>query len=291
MPVRNVALFVGQAIESILNQTYTEFEFVIIDDRSNDGTYEILQHYANSDRRIRVFRGEKKGFVACLNQGLKLCLGSYIARMDGDDLAEPNRFELQMGFLLANRNIGVCGSWIRLFGAKNETWHYRQNDEQIKNLMIFKRSGFGHNSVILKKEVYERFPYEAAFEFCEDYRLWCNIVSKSNIKLYNLPKVLTYYRIHDKQTIATKQNLQKALRERILHNFLNDLNIDLNKDEFLLFNKVRDSSTQLSDIEKSRAVGVFKKIEAKTKLRFDDIYGIFAQQLSLRGIEWKTPRH
>ena len=116
MPVFNTAPYLALAIESILNQTFSDFEFLIFDDSSTDNSLEIIKKYALIDDRIVYFHNDKnQGLVECLNQGIKISRGDYIARMDSDDISELYRLENQIAFLQENKEIGIVGGWIEIF--------------------------------------------------------------------------------------------------------------------------------------------------------------------------------
>ena len=120
MPVFNGEAFVKEALESILNQSFKQFEIVVINDGSTDKTQEIVTRLASKDARIRLINHPKNsGLIPCLNEGLELAQGNYIARMDADDIAHPIRLQRQFEFLESNPQVIVCGSYIRLFGEKS----------------------------------------------------------------------------------------------------------------------------------------------------------------------------
>src|SRR5579862_9209527 len=109
MPAYNCERYLAAAVESILSQTFRDFEFVIIDDGSTDGSAQILDRFAASDKRVRVFHQQNTGYVIALQNGLKLCTGEYIARMDADDIALPTRFEKQYDYFLRNPKTALVG--------------------------------------------------------------------------------------------------------------------------------------------------------------------------------------
>lgn len=279
MPVKNVGPYIDEAISSILQQSFTDFEFVIVDDHSEDNTWQRLQYWANKDSRIQLHPAEARGVAACLNQGLDVIQSPFVARMDGDDIAVPERFETQMQLLSDRPDVDVCGSWIRLFGAKEEVWHYREHDEQIKNLMLFKRSGFGHNAVILRREVYQKFRYEHAFDFCEDYRLWCKIAGNSDYKFYNIQRALVDYRIHTEQVIATRQEIQAKLRARILFDFIRDLGVECNDREFALYQNVRDGKVLSHAQDIQTFCRFWRALSRLSAVRFPDKYNVIEQYM------------
>ncbi|MHC1732039.1 MAG: glycosyltransferase family 2 protein [Bacteroidales bacterium] len=122
MPTRNAEKYLKEAIDSILNQKFSDFEFIIIDDNSIDHTINIINSY--HDDRIKIYSGECRGISAALNLGIKKSSGEYIARMDADDISLPERFEQQINFLEQNPDIGICGT--RVFTLSSNE-HYDEN--------------------------------------------------------------------------------------------------------------------------------------------------------------------
>jgi glycosyltransferase involved in cell wall biosynthesis len=130
MPVYNTEMYLKEAIDSILNQTFRDFEFIVINDGSTDSTSDIIESY--SDPRIIYLQNEKNlGVATSLNKGLSIAKGTYIARMDGDDVSRCDRLEKQVAFMDANPEIGVCGTWLETIGDRNEVWSPPRNHDQI----------------------------------------------------------------------------------------------------------------------------------------------------------------
>ncbi|MFQ3197435.1 MAG: glycosyltransferase involved in cell wall biosynthesis [Paraglaciecola sp.] len=225
LPVFNAAAYLPQCIESILKQSYDDFELIIVDDGSCDSSLLIMYEYAQKDDRIIIVKNrENQGLISVLNNVVILCKGKYIARMDADDWSEPNRLATQVDYLDKHDRVAIVGSWIRLFGQKNETWHYRQHDEFIKALLLFKTNGFPHNSIICRKFVFEKFKYNVSYPYIEDTELWIRIMLDApRIKFANIPIVLTHYRISDNQTSAKHKVMQDDGYIQIITNILQRL--------------------------------------------------------------------
>ncbi|HAS7841575.1 TPA: glycosyltransferase family 2 protein, partial [Vibrio cholerae] len=134
MSVYNGEKYLGEAIDSILKQTFSDFEFIIINDGSTDKTLEIIKSYMKKDDRIVLVSRENKGLIVSLNEGLDLAKGQYIARMDADDISIKSRFEKQIEFLDSNPDIGVCGTWVEVFGEniKSKKWKMPTQDPDLK---------------------------------------------------------------------------------------------------------------------------------------------------------------
>lgn len=213
MPVFNGAKFLQQAIDSILNQTYTDFEFIIIDDGSSDESAAIIAKSASVDKRIKFLQNKKNsGICVTLNNGLDVAKGEYIVRMDCDDISEPNRIEEQVTFMDSHREYGVVGSKIRIFGEGIQKSYIFDFDEDwrmnIAN-MIF-ATCVAHPAVIIRKEVLTayRIQYEDSFRGMEDFYMWWNISKYAKISNIQLP--LLNYRKHEKQ--VTKKVIDNAFR-------------------------------------------------------------------------------
>ena len=183
MPAYNAEKYIGQAIESILNQTYSNFEFIIINDGSNDKTKEVILSYKD-DRIIYLENERNSGIVVTLNKGLEKANGEYIARMDADDIAEPNRFEKQIKYLDKNIEIDVLGSGICTFGEniKSKKRLFTTNADQLKAELIFS-SCIAHPTVMIRKNILEKYnlKYDLNFAGAEDYCLWWEIAKVSKI--------------------------------------------------------------------------------------------------------------
>ena len=198
MSVYNAELYLEDAIESILNQTYKDFEFIIINDGSTDKSLEIIEKCRRQDKRIVLITRENKGLVASLNEGIRISKGEYIARMDADDISLLSRFEEQISFMKTNLDIAICGSSVQLFNEdeKFSISRYPQKDNEIKFTLMF-MSSFAHPSVMIRRAVFDTLKYEN-LEHAEDYQLWTDIAI-ANFKMANLDKVLLKYRWHDEQ--------------------------------------------------------------------------------------------
>ncbi|NYT46272.1 glycosyltransferase [Alcaligenaceae bacterium] len=207
MSVYNGERFLAPAIESILNQSLSDFEFIIIDDGSADASLAVLNEYAGFDKRIRVISRENRGLISSLNEAIGLARGSWIARMDADDIALPTRFEKQMGWL-RQTGADVCGGCVQLIGTTpRRVWSYHTSNEAIRIRMLF-GSPFAHPTVIIRASVARRYAYNTNAAYVEDFDLWARLAME-NVPMTNYPDVVLKYRIHSEQTTATKQQQQR----------------------------------------------------------------------------------
>jgi glycosyltransferase involved in cell wall biosynthesis len=210
MSVFNGEAFLAESVESILKQTFHDFEFLIVDDGSTDTTAEILSKYAASDARIRVIRHENRGRAESLNIGIRLAAGDYIARMDADDIALPGRFALQMEFLERHVEVGVLGGAVELINPQGqglETIRPPLEDEAIRSVML-EYNPIYHPTVMMRKDaVLAAGGYRRALLDADDFDLWLRIGEHS--QLANLDHTLLKYRIHGSQ--VTVRNMRHQI--------------------------------------------------------------------------------
>lgn len=216
MPVYNAERFLKEAMDSILGQTFSDFEFIIIDDASTDSSVDIIRSY--NDSRIRFYQNEiNKGVAATLNRGLDLANGEYIARMDSDDISLPERLYEQVQYMDIHKDIAVIGCGVRLFGAKSEIRLFSEESVQLNVDLLF-NSCFAHPSVMMRASIFgkEGFHYDDNFSAMEDYELWVRTIERYRIA--TIPSILLKYRIHSNQVsqcITTKLMSQmRKLKER-----------------------------------------------------------------------------
>jgi len=222
MPVYNASLFVGEAIQSILTQSFNDLEFLIIDDGSSDNTIEVINSF--TDPRIQLIVNDHNiGVAASLNRGLSLVKSEYVARMDADDISDKYRLEKQISFMDDNLDIGVSGSWIRLFGDQPRVIERTPiGREKVKAYLLFDNPLY-HPTVIIRKSFFIKYglQYDPTFNRTEDYDLWLR--ASRHFFLDNIPEPLLMMRHHGKsitnkaQTEMTEQT--KQLLKRALHEF------------------------------------------------------------------------
>ena len=205
MPVRNGERYIKESIDSVLNQTLTDFEFLIIDDGSTDRTVEIIQGY--TDKRIRLVRKEHQ-FIQNLNEGLELASSSYIARMDADDIMHTERLRIQLKRMKKNPDITVCGTWAKIFSDKGNERNVSHLGYVIIHepvLELLKYNMLLHPSVMIKKEFLLNHHIEYQNYPCvEDYKLGFDIAKAGGI-LFVEPQELLMFRRSDTQVTVTKK--------------------------------------------------------------------------------------
>lgn len=213
MPVFKTASYLREAMDSILSQSFTDYELIVLNDCSPDNADEILDTY--SDSRIVRYKGEKNvGLSNILNVGIGMARGKYVARMDSDDLSCPDRLRIQVDFLESHPDIDLVSVGMQLFGAKEEVWIREQNPDKVKINALF-HSPILHASSMWRRERFEKNGLRFRQEMVpsEDYDLWTRALVKG-LKLVNLRQVLYKYRIHPAQ--ATTRTDLTAEKDRIV---------------------------------------------------------------------------
>ncbi len=211
MSVYNGEKYLKSAVESILGQSFGDFEFIIVDDGSTDRSLDLLKAFQKQDERIKIISRGNKGLISSLNEGIKLAEGDYIARMDADDISKTTRLEKQLKYMEEN-NLMVCGTWaegIDSLGNKIKDMDYPPSEKKIKSFSLL-HNPFIHPSVMFRKDIFEKVGgYKKFFKHIEDYELWTRIVFK--YKTGNIPEALLEYRLHNDQ-ITQRRNLQMRLK-------------------------------------------------------------------------------
>jgi glycosyltransferase involved in cell wall biosynthesis len=254
MPVYNGAEYLKEAIQSILDQTFTEFEFIILDDGSTDESRQIIAGF--QDPRIRFIQNEKNlGLVATLNVGLNHAAGKYIARMDQDDIALPHRFQQQVDFLQANLDYVMCGTTVHYIGNKDER-KFPRSDDQIKVGLIF-GCPFAHPTVMIRRSVLETtgLRYDEQYKHAEDYGLWMELAIHG--KMINLEEKGLRYRIHDKQYSVTFKEAMAASCANIRKKYMKYLGVEMSEADEKLFDWVTKREISYSDEAAMERVGSF----------------------------------
>lgn len=217
MSVRNGGNYLQECLRSILNQSYRNFELIVINDASTDNTAEILKNL--KDKRLKIItNNKKKGLTKSLNLALKIASGLYIARMDHDDISQINRFKIQTDFLAKHKEIGVLGSSVYLIDQQGKKRGVKKfpfrNKEILKQL--FKYNPLRHSTVMLRKDLITKFgSYDEKLDGAEDYDLWLRLAKYT--KLANIGLPLLSYRIHGDRVSEKEEKkvLVSAYKARI----------------------------------------------------------------------------
>lgn len=265
MPVYNCVAYIKQSVESILAQTFTDFEFFIIDDHSTDGTYEYLQTL--TDARIQLIRKpQNSGYTVSLNMGLDMAKGEYVARMDGDDIALPERFAKQVSFMDNRKDVAVCGTCYRILGT--DTIIQMPLTNEAAKIVSIMHVPVAHPTVFIRHSVLtnHQFIYNEKLAPAEDYDLWTRILEVGKIE--NLPEVLLLYRQHSQQESMTKyKNLiesaveirQKQLSKSLhfshkKYSVLFAISVLTKQPEIINASSIKKIATLLVEMEKNNAI-------------------------------------
>ncbi|HVX84635.1 MAG TPA: glycosyltransferase [Phycisphaerae bacterium] len=210
MAVYNALPFLPQTLDSVLNQTFTDFEFLIINDGSTDRSGEILRTYAARDPRIRLIERENRGFVASLNQGLDLAHGEFLARIDADDLCTPTRLADQVAYLRAHPDCVLVGGFVQLIDAKNRplrTLRLPVDHADIDRYQLAGHTSIPHPVATFRLAAAKALGgYNPRYESAEDLDLWLRLAEVGAI--HNIPRVLVQYRQHDNSMSSTHSQAQ-----------------------------------------------------------------------------------
>ncbi len=247
MPVYNGEKYLKDAIESIIGQDFTDFEFLIINDGSTDGSGTIMASY--SDPRIHIVNNEKNiGLVNSLNKAMELAFGEYIVRMDCDDISLKNRLSVQVKFMDANQNFGASGSYYYLLrNGTKAIVDFPLKENEIKCFMIF-NCPIAHPSAIIRNSLIKKYnlKYSSDYLHSEDYDLWSRMSEISGLS--NLSDVLLKYRVHANQITgsthlaSTRYKSVNAIRSR----HLKKMGVEPSEKEMLVHNLVSDGETPTS---------------------------------------------
>lgn len=225
MPTYNCGEYIHFAVNSILKQSFKEFEFIIVDDGSTDNTEEIVNSI--KDSRIRYFRLEHKGFIDSANFGISVASSEWIARMDADDIALPERFEKQVDYLNKNPELSFISCWYSVFRGTKNSYIVRTpvtHDQILKQLAL--HSVICHPGVIFNKKDFD-LADKYVFDTREDYDLWLRM--KDRVSFYNYPEVLMFLRERknslSRNSYISNIRLMKNSQDRYL-DLKNDFGID-----------------------------------------------------------------
>lgn len=256
LPCYNSDAYIGDAIQSILNQTYDNYELIIINDGSSDNSVDIIKSF--DDKRIHYVENPKNlGLIQSLNKGIKLAQGEYIARMDADDIAFPNRFEEQVNYLDTHETVSLIGSgYITIPGNKT---FVPLESPKIWDMLV--RNRFAHPTVMFRKSDFldRGLLYDENYSSAEDYELWSRALIKG-LQCKNLQRVLLKYRQHPKSITATKRQEMTETNQKVKANLLSVLTSDAELQNFLLL-VAKASKSSLSLINFFLRLKKFLKIK------------------------------
>ena len=254
MPLFNNERYVGQAIQSLLSQSYTDFELFVVDDASNDKILQIVKSF--SDSRIRILHNhQNQGIVYSRNKGLEVAKGSFIAPFDSDDVAMPEKFGKQIDFLKTHPEYGMIGSWAKQINEEGKLlktkWKLDAAPQNIPSILLF-RNYFVQSAVVLRRECIPEGGYKPGYDIVEDYAMWFDVSQKN--KVGNFPEYLIQYRIHSQSSTALDDERLKRCEAKVFQHIYNQLGIEINDKASLLLQKIKigkkiHSLMELGEIE------------------------------------------
>ena len=267
MPVYNAQKTLRASLNSILSQTFQDFELVIIDDGSTDSCLDILSSY--NEKRIRLISlGSNHGLIYSLNLAISLSTGEYIARQDADDISHPTRLERQVYYLDRNPDKALCGTWFKTIGdVRFKRICPPIKAGEVKALLLF-HSPIGHPTVMIRKSCLEKFKldYDSDYKYAEDYDLWTKIAD--HFEISNIPEFLVDYRIHQNQSSEQFKNEQRETANRVRIRELHKFYPIANSDEEILHLKICNHDLRSSkEILKKAESWLLKLLEVNTKTR------------------------
>lgn len=287
MPVYNGLPYLDEAIDSILSQTLSDFEFICIDDASTDGSAEVIA--AVQDPRWRWVRNRKRsGLSATLNHGLRMARGKYWARMDADDISLPRRLEAQAAFLDISPEVSAVGAWAQTIGLPSEqTWKMAAASEEVQAELLF-NSALVHSTVMLRRKDFlsHGLRYNPKVERAQDYDLWERAAKR--LRFANLQEVLLHYRIHPGQVGhafgAEQAQTAAAVRARQLKR----LGLRATKRELELHNEVSTWKFETNSTYLRRVEAWLRSIERANQRK--TIYDVNALRTVLERRWWAACR-
>ena len=217
LPCYNAESYIQEAIESILQQTHTNLELIVIDDGSTDGSLKIIRALAATDDRVKIIARENRGLIASLNEGIAVAQGDYIARMDADDISLPDRLSRQLTYLQQHQLDLVGGSILRFYpgtSRRERRKDYPESHDELVACLLSIKSRLPHPAVLAKKSLLLQHPYNPRYKYAEDYALWLELALSGDCRFGNLPEIVLRYRAHATQVTATNRRDNRAAKKQ-----------------------------------------------------------------------------
>ncbi|MBW4618436.1 MAG: glycosyltransferase [Cyanosarcina radialis HA8281-LM2] len=278
MPVYNCERYLREAVESVLNQSFTDFEFVIINDASTDSTDEILAEFARQDERIIILENQENlGLTGSLNKGIDRARGEYIARQDADDISLPERLKKQVALLDSNSEVVLVSCNIEKINAEGKPFAIMERAcpaNLVAWYLLFYNRLSGHSQVMFRRKTVNMLGgYSKKYPYCEDYELWCRLAGVGIVRI--LPEVLLQQRFHSTSVSAKKQAEQKQdILELARSNIKQLTELDLSPSEIENLNSFWVGHTKSANFLDSSNLRHFNA-------QMQDILKVFVQKKSL----------
>lgn len=273
MPVYNGELFIEEAIDSILSQTFSNFILLIINDNSTDGTQEIIERYLKQDNRVKYLKNDiNLGAAISRNIAIDLATTEYIALMDADDKAITTRFEKQLNFLKSHPEIGVCGAGFQFFGDKDRVIKHSEKHDEIK-VDFLSHCAIQNSTAMLRRLSLGNLRFDENMIVAEDYSLWSQLIAKT--KFHNLQEVLVLYRWHEKNISQTEGGKLEAYEFTVRTRQLERLDIhpdDPNLAHYIFAISLKRNESKESIIKTIKAANELKLKNKKYKYFNQEIF-------------------
>lgn len=239
MPVYNAKAYLAEAIDSIISQTFTDWELILVNDGSTDKSEEIILSY--SDKRIKYLKNsENKGIIYTRNLMIEIAEGEYIAFLDSDDISMPDRLNEQVSFFENNSDYALCGTWSTMIdkdGKQIRKINMPSSYEDIRCSLLFINT-FVQSSIMIRREVLVKYPYDKNYPVAEDYELWCRLSRLHKLK--NLPVHLTKYRWHGNNISESRKAQMDSLVKDIYKRELSFIGVNPSDEELSLHAAIKD---------------------------------------------------
>ncbi len=208
LPFYNAETALAESVESVLSQTFTDFELLLVDDGSTDGSRGIAERYARADSRVRIHsRRENRGLAATLNEGIAKTRGRYVARMDADDRSLPERLARQFEYLEGHGEVDMVGAFVEVFGRRRRVWRFPTTDRSIKDMLLVKPSMW-HPLYFFRRDRWLEagIAYDESLSVAQDYDVLTR--AAAHLHMANIPEVLLEYRQHGGQVSETRRGVR-----------------------------------------------------------------------------------
>lgn len=270
MPVYNSRDHLREAIESVLSQKFRDFEFIIMDDGSTDGSRDIV--YSYKDSRIKLHLStENQGIAKTLNEGIKLAEGRYLARMDADDICLPHRLTRQVDFMETFSHIGLVGSGVMKIrkNRTNKIVSWPETNAEIKIDMLF-QNPFFHPSVMVRSDLIKKTGYNLQLPYAQDYGLWVDLAHLTDFA--NLPDPLLKYRLHEGQVTKTKGIHQADMARQVRKRYLCTIFDDIDNNNLDIHNAIAERDRSLDLFQAARWLETLVTLNDTYRRFPDDVF-------------------
>ncbi|NCC73662.1 MAG: glycosyltransferase [Sphingobacteriia bacterium] len=260
MPLFNNERYVGEAVESLLGQSYGDFELIVVDDGSQDGSVKVVSTFR--DKRIKILHNESnQGIVFSRNKGLNVASGRFIAPFDSDDVALPEKFKLQINYLKKNPRLGAVGSWVLMIDKEGnllkKKWKLNAPPERILSILLF-RNFFVQSAMVMRREAIPSGGYAAGFDLVEDYRLWYDMAKQYH--LFNYPDYLVKYRIHQANSSNPAFSKMRIQEQLIARYIFSELGIKMDEYKFRAYFSIKNDDLFTDSFSLKNAVALLHEI-------------------------------